>query len=101
MSRTRRKLPYKAYRRARGRIASLRRGDRKGAIPPDPWDDKSHSRESLAPWNMAWSMGRHGHDAEEIAKQIHKTFDVPYVRAINIGRIIEQRRIRRERETDS
>ena len=90
MGKTKRRLPYSYLRKMKGRMAAKRRGDR--AVPPDPWDDCTHSRESIAPWKMAWSMGHHGYDADEIAAQLNKTYGIEYPRALNIGRVVIQRR---------
>jgi len=45
MGKTIRRDPRSGYRRMNGRRKAIVNNARKGAIPPDPWDDYPHSRE--------------------------------------------------------
>ena len=100
MGKTKRRLPYSYLRKMKGRMSAIKKGCRKGSIPPDPHNDKPYSREAKAPWVMAWKMVRCGHDRNEIAKQLLKTYGVPIPRGLKVGRIVEERRGRLKNERE-
>jgi len=70
MARTYRKLPYRYLRIFHGRKAALQRGDRRP--PPDPWDDYTHSRETLLPYRLAERLIYEGHPDKYIVKVLAK-----------------------------
>jgi hypothetical protein len=45
MSRTNRKTPFSVFRHPKGKKRALIGGARKGAVPPDAWEDKPFSGE--------------------------------------------------------
>jgi len=92
MSRTKRRLPYSYLRKMKGHKAALVREDRMGAVPPDPWEDVTFSHECYLPWTVAWRMSKDGHDVDEIAKTMNKTFGVNYLRALEMARLVVGRR---------
>jgi len=91
MSRTIRRLPYSYIRSFRGRRAALQRGDRRP--PPDPWDDYTHSRESLLPWTLAYRLAASGEGVEAIATTLHRKWKIPHRRALEIARRASRRGI--------
>ena len=71
MGKTYRELPRSQYRRPRGRVQALRRGDR--AVPPSPWNDVEHDAECWLPWRLFWRMAG-ADEAEVVAERIGKKF---------------------------
>ena len=101
MGKTTKKYPWGYYRRFRNRRQALQaRYDnppiRKGAIPPDSWDDIYHDRQAWQPSKLAWRMFEAGESYEAISKFLRrKNYSYLEIRDITDSmRRIEESRVR-------
>jgi hypothetical protein len=72
MSRTYKKFPRAMFRCPRGRKQALVAGVRKGAIPPDSWDDVQFDKQVWRPVRVAERMRAKGHSDEAILKRLRR-----------------------------
>jgi len=70
---------------------------RNSAVPPRRYD-KREIKAYNHPWAIAWRMLDHGHTAEEIARTLHKSYGIPFSRAICIGKFVIRRKYGDEQE---
>ena len=75
MSRTRKRFPRTMFRCPRGRKQALVAGVRKGAVPPDSWDDVQFDKQVWLPLRVAERMRAKGWSDKAILKRLKK--DVP------------------------
>jgi len=75
MSRTWKKYTGNCYRGPRGKRQALIAGvERKGAIPPDSWDDLRFDKHVDISFKVAAGMARRGDDWEVIVRHLMKKF---------------------------
>ena len=91
MSKTYKKLPHGCLRSPRGRRQALINGVRKGAIPPDPWDDIQHDDQCYNAWEVAEEMIKQMMNDEEIHHRIVKKYHISFKKAIEITNTIRER----------
>jgi hypothetical protein len=72
MSRTRKRFPRTMFRCPRGRKQALVAGVRKGAIPPDEWDDVPFDKQCWLPMKIAGGMKANGWSDEAVLKRLKK-----------------------------
>jgi hypothetical protein len=75
MSRTRKRFPRTMYRCPRGRKQALVAGVRKGAVPPDSWEDIRFDKQCWLPLRVSDRMRKRGWSERAILDRIRK--DVP------------------------
>ena len=74
MGKTYRHLPKTEHRNPRGRLRALRNGARKGAIPPDPWEDAKHNKECWIPFSAAKKMKKGNVPKSIIRRKLMRRF---------------------------
>lgn len=85
MSRTYKKLPYGYFRETRNYHRLIKQdvkeeGEpriRRGAIPPDPWDDIKVDDQAWIPQKICYRLLDEGATTEEAVKKIKKKFHIP------------------------
>ena len=75
MSRTYKKFPRTMFRCPRGRKQALVAGVRKGAVPPDSWDDVMFDKQVWRPMRVADRMKAKGWSDKAVLERLKK--DVP------------------------
>ena len=88
MSRTFRKIPHSCVRSPRGRKQAIINDARKGAIPPDAWDDQPHNKECWTPQSVAYKLSKRNFSIEEIIHILIKKFSLTYEEAQEVTRWI-------------
>lgn len=74
MGKTYRRLPTCCCRSPRGRSRAIIQQARKGAIPPDPYDDIMTGDEANRPWGVARQMKADGFTTEQIISTLRNKF---------------------------
>jgi len=83
MSRTYKGFPRWQHRSPRGRRRAIINGARKGAIPPDPWEDIQHDPHCWQPYNVARRMAKEGWPRERIVERLVKKWHLSRSKAID------------------
>ena len=76
MSRTWKRYSGNCYRSPKGKRQALVAGGRKGAIPPDSWDDISFDKQCGLPFRVAKGMAKQMATYEEIVQHVMKKFGI-------------------------
>jgi len=75
MARTYKRYPASSYYRCpRGRRQAIRAGARKGAIPPDAWDDRPFDSQCWLPMKVARNLAKKGFSFWEIVRHTQRKF---------------------------
>ena len=74
MGKTYRFFSHNIFRSPRGRCRALINNVRKGAIPPDPWEDISLNKECIVPWAVARKMMDDGFSQDVIRRKLMRKF---------------------------
>ena len=74
MGKTYKKLPQNCVRTPKGRKQALINKARRGAIPPNSWDDIPYDNHCYVPYNVAYRMQEQGKSQEEIRNSLKKKF---------------------------
>jgi len=90
-------MPYKIAGQVKGHKAALVKKARNSTIPPNRCNKRA-IKAYKHPWAIAWGMLDHGHTAEEIARTLHKSYGIPFSRAIRIGKFVIRRKYGDEQE---
>jgi len=74
MARTYKKYTGMCYRSPRGRVQARRAGVRKGAVPPDAWDDIAFDKQVYLPYTVAKGLAKEGYSYGYIVRHVQKKF---------------------------
>jgi hypothetical protein len=84
MGKTVKKMPREYFRHPRGHKKALVEGVRKGAVPPNSYDDVPYDRQVWQPHQAAREMVKHGMTNEEIIRRLRLKWRLTQARAIEL-----------------
>jgi len=90
MSRTYKKVPRTQHRRMKGRRQAIIKGARKGAIPPNVWDDLQFDNQCWLPYNVATRMLKRNMQEELVIKKLKRKFHMHTSEATNIYKTVKR-----------
>ena len=84
MGKTYKKYVRGYHRSPRGHKQAIINGARKGAIPPDAWDDVNHDPQVYIPYRVASKLHKQGFADEEIIRRIRRKFHYTHAEAADL-----------------
>jgi len=82
MGKTYKRIPFGCVRSPKGRKQALINEARKGALPPDAYDDKPFDKQCFQTYDIAYDMIKSGMEPNEVIKKLRNKYKLTHQQAM-------------------